>query len=103
MIQLTEKGIVITSKTTIVEFDGIRIVSLRDAVTGEEFLDRGLGEDVLGFELLHQSGKLSPLGVHPIASQVHYTLLTDRIAEICLLYTSPSPRDRQRSRMPSSA
>ena len=24
-------------------------------------------------------------------------------AEICLLYTSPSPRDRQKSRMPSSA
>ena len=26
-----------------------------------------------------------------------------RQLEICLLYTSPSPRDRQRSRMPSSA
>ena len=25
------------------------------------------------------------------------------VAEICLLYTSPSPRDRTRSRMPSSA
>ena len=25
------------------------------------------------------------------------------IIEICLLYTSPSPRDRQKSRMPSSA
>ena len=25
------------------------------------------------------------------------------LAEICLLYTSPSPRDRQKSRMPSSA
>ena len=25
------------------------------------------------------------------------------IAESCLLYTSPSPRDRTRSRMPSSA
>ena len=24
-------------------------------------------------------------------------------AAICLLYTSPSPRDRQKSRMPSSA
>ena len=28
---------------------------------------------------------------------------TDRIDNICLLYTSPSPRDRTRSRMPSSA
>ena len=24
-------------------------------------------------------------------------------AKVCLLYTSPSPRDRQKSRMPSSA
>ena len=29
--------------------------------------------------------------------------LEDRINQICLLYTSPSPRDRTRSRMPSSA
>ena len=28
---------------------------------------------------------------------------TDIVLEICLLYTSPSPRDRQKSRMPSSA
>ena len=27
----------------------------------------------------------------------------DWIVETCLLYTSPSPRDRQKSRMPSSA
>src|SRR5678810_1122065 len=26
-----------------------------------------------------------------------------RVVTICLLYTSPSPRDRQKSRMPSSA
>ena len=25
------------------------------------------------------------------------------LSNICLLYTSPSPRDRQKSRMPSSA
>ena len=27
----------------------------------------------------------------------------DKHSKICLLYTSPSPRDRQKSRMPSSA
>ena len=27
----------------------------------------------------------------------------DKNRKICLLYTSPSPRDRQKSRMPSSA
>ena len=26
-----------------------------------------------------------------------------RVRDICLLYTSPSPRDREKSRMPSSA
>ena len=29
--------------------------------------------------------------------------LDDALVEACLLYTSPSPRDRQKSRMPSSA
>ena len=29
--------------------------------------------------------------------------LTDDLHHTCLLYTSPSPRDRQKSRMPSSA
>ena len=31
------------------------------------------------------------------------TLVSTVILNICLLYTSPSPRDRQKSRMPSSA
>ena len=29
--------------------------------------------------------------------------LLEKLLDICLLYTSPSPRDRTRSRMPSSA
>ena len=29
--------------------------------------------------------------------------IVDMLVETCLLYTSPSPRDRQKSRMPSSA
>ena len=31
------------------------------------------------------------------------THLTNAMCNLCLLYTSPSPRDRTRSRMPSSA
>ena len=31
------------------------------------------------------------------------TILFENDAYVCLLYTSPSPRDRTRSRMPSSA
>ena len=29
--------------------------------------------------------------------------IIDRVAKLCLLYTSPSPRDKRQSRMPSSA
>ena len=33
----------------------------------------------------------------------HRAFKASRLFEICLLYTSPSPRDRQKYRMPSSA
>ena len=33
----------------------------------------------------------------------HDSATSDALFNICLLYTSPSPRDRQKSRMPSSA
>ena len=35
--------------------------------------------------------------------QQKYDLDSDEVKQYCLLYTSPSPRDRTRSRMPSSA
>ena len=43
--------------------------------------------------------------IHELESQVGLALVnrTTRLVELCLLYTSPSPRDRQKSRMPSSA
>ena len=53
--------------------------------------------------------------LHDIYSSLQYTRLEigfeskseeelyDRLTKFCLLYTSPSPRDRQKSRMPSSA
>ena len=40
------------------------------------------------------------------AAEINAALLKERgvgRTDICLLYTSPSPRDRQKSRMPSSA
>ncbi len=84
MIRRTEKGLIAESKTTAVQFEGVRLVSIKDAESGEEFLDHDLCVDVPGFDLLHQSGKVSALGVHPLASQVHYTLLSSNIAEIVL-------------------
>jgi len=84
MIQLTEKGLRAETATTRVEFEGCRLVSIQDRVTGEEFLERGAGESSPGFELLHQNGRRDALGVHPLASQVQTVLLTDTIAEIVL-------------------
>ena len=40
---------------------------------------------------------------HPEFGWIPYSLQPDDIDNTCLLYTSPSPRDRQKSRMPSSA
>ena len=37
------------------------------------------------------------------AIDASYALTMPGVIDVCLLYTSPSPRDRQKSRMPSSA
>ena len=39
----------------------------------------------------------------PETRSPHETALSTTLSVACLLYTSPSPRDRQKSRMPSSA
>ena len=45
------------------------------------------------------------IGKNPLAPQIpcHRVIRSDGSLGGCLLYTSPSPRDRTRSRMPSSA
>ena len=49
--------------------------------------------------LEHYQAKARPLPTTPVT----FSALLRRLDEACLLYTSPSPRDRTRSRMPSSA
>ena len=61
-------------------------------------------------EAIYNSGQIFLIGdaAHPIyphlaqgAAQTFLDAFT--LLKVCLLYTSPSPRDRTRSRMPSSA
>jgi len=47
--------------------------------------------------------ELEGLGIHDINNVQAMMLFNIGDAEICLLYTSPSPRDLSTSRMPSSA
>ena len=63
-----------------------------------ELIPRELRSPSLGLITL-QSIELTPDLAH---AKVFFTVLGAE-PEHCLLYTSPSPRDRQKSRMPSSA
>ena len=59
-----------------------------------------------------ETGKISFKNLKRVAKELGENMTDDEIQEMideadrdgdCLLYTSPSPRDRTRSRMPSSA
>ena len=72
-------------------------------------VDVGAGQDLV-FELLTAYGtpqaSITKLrsGTYDKAAADNETLWKRKVWDIyCLLYTSPSPRDRTRSRMPSSA
>ena len=52
----------------------------------------------------HQlKGKIQPQGAKNEALQILCAVLLTPEKVTCLLYTSPSPRDKRQSRMPSSA
>ena len=65
---------------------------------GQEWLESDYEVDDYGIQIgdLSISGIPSKLMVRLACEMVNHLI-------ICLLYTSPSPRDRTRSRMPSSA
>ena len=52
-------------------------------------------------------GGTKRLNVKRLPQPTSWAMLLDEVAEVrkgsCLLYTSPSPRDKRQSRMPSSA
>ena len=61
---------------------------------------RKIGSEIEGLiKFLLQNGQLS---YNPDCRVMNYSMGLPKTND-CLLYTSPSPRDRQKSRMPSSA
>ena len=63
---------------------------------------RGIPEKLKHFRYRLNRGNAE--GVHPLAMETETKVIrAEGCARACLLYTSPSPRDRQKSRMPSSA
>ena len=68
---------------------------------------RNLDEIILLKERIEVDGDLKielPEGAQRVASMFRYFLIRgENLDRICLLYTSPSPRDGLLSRMPSSA
>ena len=52
-------------------------------------------------ELIAKFGSFAEVIAAPVERLTEVKFVSENVA--CLLYTSPSPRDRQKSRMPSSA
>ena len=82
-------------KAFIFDFDGVLVdttdIQVRSIV-------RALGRN--GFDIRHPSDL--DIVHSTITTKAKLVKFCDK-GYICLLYTSPSPRDRQKSRMPSSA
>ena len=67
----------------IIDFGKIQVIDTPKS------MKRAIGNEIISFNL--------------VDGKANQDTLIDQINNICLLYTSPSPRDRQKSRMPSSA
>ena len=63
---------------------------------GDTSLSEGLEQQLLGLK----EGEKKAFSLEPDAA---FGVPSPDLIQYCLLYTSPSPRDRTRSRMPSSA
>ena len=59
-----------------------------------------VGDLMVDSYVMGEVNRISPEAPVPV---VEWSKEESRLGGACLLYTSPSPRDRQKSRMPSSA
>ena len=81
-------------------------VNLKDGSKGEAYVPSGASTGSLeAHELRDSDNRFCGLGVMQSVENINNIIQPSLINKdaSCLLYTSPSPRDRTRSRMPSSA
>ena len=100
------KVIVMTDAMTVSEIDGHRLAVM--ATTQRHRTDVAAGNRITPKVLVDQDadspGETKTEVTHDLGIEIHSGNKEKRKkAYNCLLYTSPSPRDRTRSRMPSSA
>ena len=69
------------------------------AVAASTFPAPAISQGRIRWNAVSAFGKAGLLG----QALEEFTRFVNTASESCLLYTSPSPRDRQKSRMPSSA
>ena len=88
---------------------GAEVMSLGDSLRFGD-IDRNKTKWISDGVVSGIAGYGNPLGIPNICGDLYFDkeynencLVTVLTAGVCLLYTSPSPRDRQKSRMPSSA
>ena len=68
------------------------------------YLDKVAKEPVkISDKMVEEFGEACKSALRKQFSEERRKEFKPRMSNICLLYTSPSPRDRTRSRMPSSA
>ena len=96
-----------TGDATVVAIDSVNI-TIEESELVMIMGDSGCGKttliSLLGCILTPDAGQIRIDG-EPINPEVQdmSVIRREKIGFVCLLYTSPSPRDRTRSRMPSSA
>ena len=96
------RKIILVSKTAIAIGVALLLVMMLGLVGSNQVAAIGSIAAVLG-GIVSLGSNVSTLRQTMAAISAAEVLRSDLIDKICLLYTSPSPRDRTRSRMPSSA
>ena len=98
VIQVMKSDIFATSRN-----DGSFLIeNLKEEVYQLKISHMAYHEKIITIEISEKSNKSLIIYLTPKTIDLSEVLVTDQY-HVCLLYTSPSPRDRTRSRMPSSA